>query len=240
MFREFREIIRLVSPNQKQAKQRQPSEAANLKTTKAITAKFTGPFRFLDLPPEVRGEVFEQIFEGASITICGGERAKVILNDSFNLDVLKTCRNVRNEALPVLIASSTLHLLDKRPQHLIRPIPGCYMHGIRKVYLLPRLNDHLDLSAFPSLQDLLIFMSREELFVQPKPSAEDYEDTQAYSDADLIVDARAGLLNSGRYPEWLLRQAEKSRAERGYSITICCTIWHKRIGNHLDVVSHLR
>jgi hypothetical protein len=97
------------------------------------------PFGFLDLPTEIRIEVYQHLFEAARLSI---EAAHVtsqhcgfnICSCAFPWHIINTCRRLRQEALPYLLAATTLTVSSTLTRANL--IPAAYLSAIPRAVVL--------------------------------------------------------------------------------------------------------
>ncbi|KAK5939419.1 hypothetical protein PMZ80_008723 [Knufia obscura] len=94
---------------------------------------------FLDLPTEIRVEVYSHLFEAAKLSCdtphstwpsCGYSVCSCL----FPRHITNTCRQLRQESLPILMAATTVEVagsLDK-----IVSMPECYLGAINRAVVL--------------------------------------------------------------------------------------------------------
>lgn len=116
---------------------------------------------FLDIPAEVRVEVYQHLFRSAELSLepafpsvshCGF----TICPCRFPYALLSTCRTLRQEALSYLLAATTLQL-SNTSSHKLALLPAHYLAGIPRAVVLnigQFLKHPLNFAQFPALQML--------------------------------------------------------------------------------------
>ena len=94
------------------------------------------PLGFLDLPAEVRIEIYQHLFEAAQIIVSATQPialpfAPIVCSGGFQRHVLNTCWTIRNEALSYLMAATTLHICQPLDDAI--PIPPYYLQNIPRL-----------------------------------------------------------------------------------------------------------
>jgi hypothetical protein len=115
---------------------------------------------FLDLPAEVRVEVYQHLFHAAELSLepafpsvshCGVS----ICPCRFPYALLSTCRTLRQEAESYLLAATTLQLASTC--HKLDLLPASYLSGISRAVVLnvkQYLKQPLDFDRFAALKTL--------------------------------------------------------------------------------------
>ena len=115
---------------------------------------------FLDLPGEVRVEIYRHLFCSAELSIepafpsvshCGVS----ICPCRFPYAITNTCQTVRRESLSYLLESTTLQLSSS--SHKTDLLPDAYLSGITRAVVLnvgQYLKRPLDFARFPALRTL--------------------------------------------------------------------------------------
>lgn len=105
----------------------------------ALTTPLQPALGFLDLPAEVRVEVYQHLFCSSELSLepafpsvshCGFS----ICPCRFPHALLSTCRTLRGEALSYLLASTTLQLASTT--HKLSLLPASYLRGIPRAVVL--------------------------------------------------------------------------------------------------------
>ncbi len=92
---------------------------------------------FLDLPAEIRIEIYHRLFEAAQIVVPASHlvttslKTLVLCSGGFQKRFLETCWTIRNEALQYLLAATTLHI--SQPLDQACPIPPYYLENIPRL-----------------------------------------------------------------------------------------------------------
>ena len=115
---------------------------------------------FLDLPPEVRVEIYQHLFRSAELSIepafpsvshCGLS----ICPCRFPCALIDTCRTLRQEARSYLFASTTLQLSST--SHKLDLLPAAYLSAIPRAVIMnvgQYLKRPVDFSKFSALRTL--------------------------------------------------------------------------------------
>lgn len=126
----------------------------------AVTAPSKPALGFLDIPAEVRVEVYQHLFRSAELSLepafpsmshCGFS----ICPCRFPYALLSTCRTLREEALSYLLASTTLQLSST--SHKLDLLPASYLAAIPRAVIMnigQYLKHPLDFTKFPALKAL--------------------------------------------------------------------------------------
>ena len=91
---------------------------------------------FLDLPVEIRIDIYRYLFDAAEIMVNGPPFSKdpvpsVICKGGFQRKILDTCWTIRNEAAAYLFAATTLKI--SQPLDEACPIPPYYLYNIPRL-----------------------------------------------------------------------------------------------------------
>lgn len=94
------------------------------------------PIGFLDLPAEIRIEIYRHLFNAAEIIIPATQvvappLSPIVCSGGFQRHVLNTCWAIRNEALSYLIAATTLQICQPLDEAV--PIPPYYLENIPRL-----------------------------------------------------------------------------------------------------------
>jgi hypothetical protein len=126
----------------------------------AATLPFQVSCPLLALPGEVRLEVYRYLFEGAQLAVesthpAGSPCGFTICSCFFPWHILQTCKKLRSEALPYLLASTSLEVSSTMVK--ATKIPSAYLSIIPKAVVLDAKafsNMPLQLHLFSSLRSL--------------------------------------------------------------------------------------
>ena len=97
----------------------------------------TSAVSFLDLPTEIRIEIYQHLFDAAQIVVPASHlvttslKTLVSYSGGFQKQFLETCWTIRNEALKYLLAATTLHI--SQPLDRACPIPPYYLNNIPRL-----------------------------------------------------------------------------------------------------------
>lgn len=91
---------------------------------------------FLDLPAEIRIEIYRHLFRAAQIIVPATGRVTppippIVCSGGFQRHVLNTCWTIRNEALSYLMAATTLQICQPLDEAV--PIPPYYLENIPRL-----------------------------------------------------------------------------------------------------------
>ena len=94
------------------------------------------PLGFLDLPAEIRIEIYQHLFRAAQIMVPASQllaptTSSIICSGGFQRHVLNTCWTIRNEALSYLMAETTLQICQPLDEAV--PIPPYYLENIPRL-----------------------------------------------------------------------------------------------------------
>jgi hypothetical protein len=96
------------------------------------TPSKVSPLGFLDLPTEIRIEIYRHLFTAAEIIVpATPPLPPVVCSGGFQRHVLNTCWTIRNEALSYLMAATTLQICQPLDETV--PIPPCYLENIPRL-----------------------------------------------------------------------------------------------------------
>jgi hypothetical protein len=100
------------------------------------TASDLSRLSFLDLPAEIRIEIYQHLFQSAQIIVPATSLVALplpprVCSGGFQRHVLNTCWTIRNEALSYLMAATTLHICQ--PLDEATPIPPYYLQYIPRL-----------------------------------------------------------------------------------------------------------
>lgn len=127
----------------------------------AVSTPSHAPLGFLDIPAEVRVDVYQHLFDSSELSLepafpsvshCGVS----ICPCRFPHALLNTCRTLRQEALSYLLAATTLHLSSTNPLKLAL-LPPTYLASIPRAVVLnigQFLKHPLDFARLPALRTL--------------------------------------------------------------------------------------
>lgn len=111
-------------------------------TTETLSTTLVGEktgLGFLDLPPEIRFEVYAHLFEDAKLTCdtphatwpsCGHSVCSCL----FPRHIANTCRQLRQESLPILMAATTVEVAGSFDK--VVTMPDCYLGAINRAIVL--------------------------------------------------------------------------------------------------------
>ncbi|KAK5315616.1 hypothetical protein LTR70_006700 [Exophiala xenobiotica] len=111
-------------------------------TTETLSTTLVGEktgLGFLDLPPEIRFEVYAHLFEDAKLTCdtphatwpsCGHSVCSCL----FPQHIASTCRQLRQESLPILMAATTVEVAGSFDK--VVTMPDCYLGAISRAIVL--------------------------------------------------------------------------------------------------------
>lgn len=99
----------------------------------------SGHCHLLNLPLEIRIEIYRNLFDAAQLSIDGGRSNSVrckssICSCAFPFHILNTCRQLRGEAMPYLLSATTLQVsstLEKAAR-----LPSSYISAIPRAVIL--------------------------------------------------------------------------------------------------------
>ena len=103
----------------------------------ALVSHSASAVGFLDLPAEIRIEIYQHLFEAAQITVPALHLLTtslvplVVCSGGFQKRFLETCWTIRNEALQYLLAATNLHISQPMDQAI--PIPPYYLENIPRL-----------------------------------------------------------------------------------------------------------
>jgi hypothetical protein len=94
------------------------------------------PLGFLDLPAEIRIEIYQHLFRAAQIIVpatqlLAPQIQSLVCSSGFQRHVLNTCWTIRNEALSYLMAATTLQICQPLDEAV--PIPPYYLDNIPRL-----------------------------------------------------------------------------------------------------------
>jgi hypothetical protein len=94
------------------------------------------PIGFLDLPAEIRIEIYRHLFRAAQIVVpatqlVASALSPIACSGGFQRHVLDTCWTIRNEALSYLLAATTLQICQPLGEAV--PIPPYYLENIPRL-----------------------------------------------------------------------------------------------------------
>jgi hypothetical protein len=100
------------------------------------TASQFHPLGFLDLPAEIRIEIYRHLFTAAQIVVPATQLvatplSPIVCSGGFQRHFLSTCWTIRNEALAYLIAATTLQICQPLDEAV--PIPPHYLENIPRL-----------------------------------------------------------------------------------------------------------
>jgi len=110
--------------------------------TETMTTTLVGekvPFGFLDLPTEIRYEVYSQLFADAKLAYDAPHATLPSCGDSvcsclFPRQIVDTCRQLRQESLPILMAATTVEVAGSFDK--VVTMPPCYLGAINRAVVL--------------------------------------------------------------------------------------------------------
>lgn len=111
---------------------------------------------FMDMPPEVRNQIYDSLFEGAVIEDYGLS-PQPIRTKNYHLAITMTSRQVRAESLSVLQLATTFHF--RIGQAEATPVPSRVLKEIRTVRLPAHRLKTFDTSSFVRLETLVLDVS---------------------------------------------------------------------------------
>lgn len=114
----------------------QPLSSCLGRTNMTCVSPATSGVGFLDLPAEIRIEIYRYLFEAAQIVVPASQLVTSIAplgvcSGGFQRRLLDTCWTIRNEALSYLLAATTLHISQPLDQAV--PIPPHYLENIPRL-----------------------------------------------------------------------------------------------------------
>ena len=190
-------------------------EAPMMLTT--MVGRQSSAFGFLDLPTEIRLEVYSHLFEAAKLS-CGTPHISwpacnyAICSCLFPRQITSTCRQLRDEALPLLMSSTTVEVAGSFEK--VITMPQNYLESINKAVVLDAKlfsRQPFELGRMPALQVLEI----RNIDVWCKFYDEVYLESEA---ADEAMHDMA-LFNVKRLGATLL---ELCRISRPFKVHLCC------------------
>jgi len=116
--------------------------AMTTSTTETLNTTLVGEktsLGFLDLPPEIRFEVYAHLFEDAKLT-CDTPHAtwpscgRSVCSCLFPRHIASTCRQLRQESLPILLAATTVEVAGSFDK--VVTMPNCYLGAINRAIVL--------------------------------------------------------------------------------------------------------
>lgn len=139
----------------------------------------------LDLPAEVRVVIYRHLFEAAQLSLGGAGHPNTphcgfaVCSCAFPWHILRTCRQLRWEALPYLLPATTLQVagtLDK-----VNRLPSSYLSAIPRAIILnaeafskmPLFLDHIQGLKILEIRNMTIWCRYHEGTYLESPAADD-------------------------------------------------------------------
>lgn len=204
----------------------------------AATLLFQVSCPLLAVPGEIRLEVYRYLFDGAQLSIesahpTGSPCGFTICSCAFPWHILRTCKKLRSEALPYLLAATTLEVASTMVK--AANIPSSYLSAIPRAVVLDAkafTNTPFQLDVFTSLK----LLELRNITIWCK-----YHD-EAYLESEEGDESMYGLamFNLSRISNLLVELC--TGLDRPFGIRLCCqyvvsSLTHETIHAVIDVDS---
>jgi len=176
------------------------------------------PCHLLNLPSEIRIEIYRNLFDAAELSLDGGHPESIhcgssICSCSFPWRILGTCQQLRNEATPYLLSATTLQICSTAKN--IQRLPPTYVEAIPRAVILnveAVSKKQLQLDHFPSLKTLEL----RNITVWCKYHEESYLESPAGDECMIGL----AMFNLNRISPHLTRLC--TNMQRSFKILLCC------------------